>query len=61
MVADNLPDDQIDGIRQLFNMMDIDNNGNLNFEELRDGLVKIGHHVTDPDVRMLIDAVSLFA
>ncbi|CAB4263692.1 unnamed protein product [Prunus armeniaca] len=58
VVADNLPDDQIDGIRQLFNMMDIDNNGNLNFEELRDGLVKIGHHVTDPDVQMLIDAAD---
>ncbi|KAL6293809.1 hypothetical protein ACE6H2_001951 [Prunus campanulata] len=58
VVADNLPDDQIDGIRQLFNMMDIDNNGNLNFEELRDGLVKIGHHVTDPDVQMLMDAAD---
>lgn len=58
MVADNLPDEQMDGIRQIFNMMDTDNNGDLTFEELRDGLLKIGHHVTDPDVQMLIDAVS---
>lgn len=58
MVADNLPDEQMDGIRQIFNMMDTDNNGDLTFEELREGLLKIGHHVTDPDVQMLIDAVS---
>lgn len=58
-MADNLPNEQKDGIKQIFNMMDIDKNGNLSFEELRDGLKKIGHPVTDPDVRMLIDAVSL--
>ncbi|KAM1112591.1 hypothetical protein TB2_045406 [Malus domestica] len=58
VVADNLPEDQIDGIRQIFEMMDIDNNGNLTFEELRDGLVKIGHNVADPDVQMLLDAAD---
>lgn len=58
VVADNLPDEQIDGIKQLFNMMDIDKNGNLSFEELKDGLTKIGHPVTDPDVQMLIDAAD---
>lgn len=41
-------------------MMDSDNNGDLTFEELRDGLQMIGHPIPDPDVQMLIDAVSLF-
>ncbi|KAL6194206.1 hypothetical protein ACLB2K_035290 [Fragaria x ananassa] len=59
VVADNLPDEQIEGIRQIFNMMDTDNNGDLTFEELRDGLLKIGHQVTDPDVHMLIDAADV--
>ncbi|XP_050372458.1 calcium-dependent protein kinase 24 [Argentina anserina] len=59
VVADNLPDEQIEGIRQIFNMMDTDNNGDLTFEELRDGLIKIGHQVTDPDVHMLIDAADV--
>lgn len=59
MVADNLPDEQIDGIRQMFDMMDTDKNGNLSFEELKEGLHKIGHPMPDPDVQMLIDAVSL--
>ncbi|KAF3455791.1 hypothetical protein FNV43_RR00433 [Rhamnella rubrinervis] len=58
VVADNLPNEQIDGIKEMFNMMDIDKNGNLSFEELREGLNKIGHPVTDPDVQMLIDAAD---
>ncbi|GER40675.1 calcium-dependent protein kinase, partial [Striga asiatica] len=38
VVADNLPDEQVDGIKEMFNMMDTDKNGNLNFQELKDGL-----------------------
>lgn len=58
MVADNLSDEQIDVFKQMFNMMDKDKNGNLSFEELRDGLSMIGHAIPDPDVEMLMDAVS---
>ena len=39
-------------------MMDKDKNGHLSFEELRDGLSMIGHTLPDPDVQMLLDAVS---
>lgn len=60
MVADNLPNEQIDVIIEMFNMMDTDDNGYLSFEELRDGLQKMGHSVGDPDVRMLMEAVSFF-
>lgn len=58
MVADNLPDEQIDGIKQMFYMMDTDNTGDLSFDELKAGLHNIGHVLPDPDVRMLMDAVS---
>ena len=60
MVADNLPNEQVDGIREIFHMMDTDKNGSLSFDELKDGLHKIGHPVADPDVKMLIEAVSVF-
>ncbi|WJZ88094.1 hypothetical protein VitviT2T_007425 [Vitis vinifera] len=59
VVADNLPNEQRDGIRQIFHMMDTDKNGNLSFEELKDGLHKIGHPVADPDVKMLIEAADM--
>ena len=58
VVADNLSNEQIDSIIEMFRMMDTDENGDLSFEELRDGLPKIGHYVADPDVQMLMEAVS---
>lgn len=60
IVADNLPDEIKEQLKEIFEMVDSDNNGNLTFEELRDGLHKIGHHVTDPDVQMLLDTVSVY-
>ncbi|KAK5841178.1 calcium-dependent protein kinase 24 [Gossypium arboreum] len=59
VVADNLPNEQIDVIIEMFNMMDTDENGYLSFEELRDGLQKMGHSVGDPDVRMLMEAADI--
>lgn len=58
MVADNLPDEQIDGFRKMFDMMDKDKNGHLTFEELKDGFAEIGNVIPDPDLQMLMDAVS---
>ncbi|POO03431.1 Serine/threonine protein kinase [Trema orientale] len=59
VVADYLSQEEIDGIKQLFEMMDTDKNGNLTFEELREGFRLIGHPITDPDVQMLIDAADV--
>ncbi|KAL4273843.1 hypothetical protein GQ457_13G028380 [Hibiscus cannabinus] len=58
VVANNLPNEQIDLIIEMFNTMDADDNGYLSFEELRDGLHNIGHSVSDHDVKMLMEAVS---
>ncbi|KAJ6908571.1 hypothetical protein NC651_018847 [Populus alba x Populus x berolinensis] len=58
VVADSLPDEQVDKIKQMFHMMDTDHNGDLSFQELKDGLNKFGHSVPDPDVKLLMDAVS---
>lgn len=59
MVAASLPAEEVHGIKEMFHMMDTDKNGNLTFEELKLGLNTTGQHVPDPDVQMLIDAVSL--
>ncbi|XP_020589628.1 calcium-dependent protein kinase 29-like isoform X2 [Phalaenopsis equestris] len=56
VVADQLPSEEINGIIQMFNMMDEDKNGNLTFEELQEGFHKIGHPVPEPDIRMLLEA-----
>ncbi|KAI4370406.1 hypothetical protein MLD38_018761 [Melastoma candidum] len=59
IVVDNLSDEQIDSIKEMFNMMDTDKNGDLTFEELKHGLHKCGQHVQDQDVQMLMDAADV--
>ncbi|KAK2984380.1 hypothetical protein RJ640_002766 [Escallonia rubra] len=59
VVAAKLPDEQVHGLKQMFHMMDKDKNGNLTFEELKDGLHIIGQPVQDPDVQMIMDAADI--
>uniref|UniRef100_A0A5B6ZBS8 Putative calcium-dependent protein kinase 2 n=1 Tax=Davidia involucrata TaxID=16924 RepID=A0A5B6ZBS8_DAVIN len=59
VVAYNLPDEEVNGIKKIFQMMDTDKNGNLTFEELKDGLIMIGQPVSDPDVQLLMDAADV--
>ncbi|XP_071706396.1 calcium-dependent protein kinase 24-like [Rutidosis leptorrhynchoides] len=60
LVAENLPDEQIDGLKKMFYEMDKDKNGSLTFEELKDGLSTIGDQpVTDPEIQMFMEAADL--
>ncbi|KAK4795462.1 hypothetical protein SAY86_013456 [Trapa natans] len=58
VVADHLPEDQVDEIMEMFYTMDTDNTGSLTLEELKDGLQKYGQPVADPEVEMLMDAAD---
>lgn len=59
-MAENLPHEQIDGLKKMFNDMDKDKNGALTYEELKDGLTSIGDQpVADPDIEMFMEAVSI--
>ncbi|KAL1803022.1 hypothetical protein ACET3Z_031669 [Daucus carota] len=59
MVAASLPDEEIHGIKEMFNMWDIDKNGNLTPEELKLGLINYGSKVSDPDVQLFMEAADL--
>lgn len=48
----------MDQIKEMFYTMDTDKTGDLTFEELKHGLHKYGQPVADPEVQMLMDAVS---
>ncbi|XP_039125618.1 calcium-dependent protein kinase 29-like isoform X2 [Dioscorea cayenensis subsp. rotundata] len=58
VVADQLPMEEIAGIRQMFHMMDTNKDGNLSMDELRKGLHMIGHGVLEPDVQMIMEAAD---
>lgn len=58
VVAEHLSVEEVAGIKEMFQMMDTSNTGNITLEELKVGLQKIGQQVPDPDVQILMDAVS---
>lgn len=59
VVAEHLSVEEVAGIKDSFNMMDINNRGKINLEELKNGLQKLGQHIPDADLQILMEAVSI--
>lgn len=51
--------EEVADIKDMFEKMDINNKGRITLEELKVGLHKIGHQIPDPDVQILMEAVSI--
>lgn len=50
--------EEVEIIRDMFALMDTDNDGKVTFEELKTGLRKVGSQLADPEIRLLMDVVS---
>lgn len=61
VIAENLSDEEIKGLKQMFNNMDTDRSGTITYEELKSGLTKLGSKLSESEIRQLMDAVSLFS
>eukprot|EP01018_Ginkgo_biloba_P032690 Gb_38618 [translate_table: standard] len=59
VVAEHLSVEEVAGIKDMFKMMDTDNNGSISLEELKAGLHKLGSQVADSDVKMLMEAADV--
>ncbi|KAG9449422.1 hypothetical protein H6P81_009387 [Aristolochia fimbriata] len=59
VVAEHLSVEEVAGIKEMFQMMDTSNCGQITLEELKVGLHKSGHQVPDPDVQMLMEAADV--
>ncbi|CAA6667322.1 unnamed protein product [Spirodela intermedia] len=59
VIAEHLSVEEVAGIKEMFQMMDVHNNGNITLEELKSGLHKIGQHIPDPDVQILMEAADV--
>ncbi|URE26782.1 calcium-dependent protein kinase [Musa troglodytarum] len=58
VIADHLSTEEVEDIKELFKMMDVDNDGIVSYEELKTGLAKSSSHLVESEVQMLIEAVD---
>ncbi|KAG6788265.1 hypothetical protein POTOM_004327 [Populus tomentosa] len=56
VIAENLSEEEIMGLKEMFKSMDTDNNGTITFEELKAGLPKLGTKLSESEVRQLMEA-----
>ncbi|XP_042979140.1 calcium-dependent protein kinase 4 isoform X2 [Carya illinoinensis] len=56
-IAESLSEEEIAGLREMFQAMDTDNSGSITFDELKAGLRRYGSTLKDIEIRDLMDAV----
>ncbi|CAM6030598.1 unnamed protein product, partial [Sphagnum balticum] len=59
VIAESLSEEEIAGLKEMFLMMDSDGSGSISFEELKEGLKKVGSNLMEADIRQLMDAADV--
>lgn len=59
VIAENLSDEDIKGLQQMFKNMDTDGSGTITYEELKTGLSRLGSKLTEAEVKQLMDAADV--
>jgi len=57
VIAENLSEEEIMGLKEMFRSLDTDNSGTITFEELKAGLPKLGTKLSESEIRQLMEAV----
>ncbi|XP_078434952.1 calcium-dependent protein kinase 3-like [Wolffia australiana] len=58
VIADHISTEEVEDMKEMFKLIDADNDGVVGSEELRIGLGKHGSHIGESEVQMLIEAVD---
>ncbi|RDX78881.1 hypothetical protein CR513_40772, partial [Mucuna pruriens] len=59
VIAERLSEEEIGGLKELFKMIDTDNSGNITFDELKDGLKRVGSELMESEIKDLMDAADI--
>ncbi|KAJ7521642.1 hypothetical protein O6H91_19G062400 [Diphasiastrum complanatum] len=59
IIAEHLSGEENEGMKDMFDMMDIDKSRSLTFEKLKAGLPKIGSQLPDSEVKLLMEAADV--
>nr|ASL69959.1 calcium-dependent protein kinase [Hordeum vulgare] len=59
VIAENLSEEEIAGLKEMFKMMDTDNSGQINYEELKAGLERVGANMKECEISQLMQAADI--
>ncbi|KAK3012126.1 hypothetical protein RJ639_012515 [Escallonia herrerae] len=59
VIADNLSEEEIAGLKQMFKMIDTDNSGQITFDELKAGLKRVGATLKESEIYDLMQAADI--
>ncbi|KAK4259001.1 hypothetical protein QN277_005381 [Acacia crassicarpa] len=59
VIAENLSEEEIKGLKAMFTNMDTDNSGSITYEELKTGLARIGSQLSEAEVKQLMEAADV--
>ncbi|CAO2147902.1 unnamed protein product, partial [Urochloa humidicola] len=59
VIAESMSEEEIGGLKLMFKKFDTDNSGNITFDELKDGLKRLGSALSDTEIQTLMDAADI--
>ncbi|KAL0344861.1 UNVERIFIED_CONTAM: Calcium-dependent protein kinase [Sesamum radiatum] len=59
VIAENLSEEEIAGLKEMFKMIDVDNSGQITLEELKNGLERVGANLKDSEIVGLMQAADV--
>ncbi|XP_044484484.1 calcium-dependent protein kinase 10-like [Mangifera indica] len=59
VIAEHLSVEEVEVIRDMFKLMDTDNDGKVTYEELKAGLRKVGSQLAEPEIKMLMEVADV--
>ncbi|KAJ0981735.1 hypothetical protein J5N97_009990 [Dioscorea zingiberensis] len=59
IIAENLSEEEIAGLKEMFKMIDTDNSGQITFEELKAGMERVGANLKESEIYALMQAADV--
>ncbi|KAE9608465.1 putative protein kinase CAMK-CDPK family [Lupinus albus] len=59
VIVEYLSVEEVEIIKDIFTLMDTDNDGRVTFEELKSGLRKVGSQLAEPEIKMLMEVADV--
>ncbi|XP_047337638.1 calcium-dependent protein kinase 2-like [Impatiens glandulifera] len=59
VIAENMSEEEITGLKAMFANIDTDNSGTITYEELKTGLARLGSKLSETEVKQLMEAADV--